>query len=993
MLGAGGFGITYLAFDHQLDGPVAVKEYFPADSAARDDGLSVRATSSMKQDVFAWGLHRFLDEARAVHRFRHPNVVRGHRFLEAHGTAYFVMEYVEGESLKAILDRRGSLPAEEWRRWLDALLKGLAHVHAHDYLHRDIKPANIVVRAEDGEPVLIDFGSARIQHGERTHTQVLTAGYAPIEQYSTGAEQGPPTDIYALAAVSYRVLTGDEVPSAPDRMISDAYEPLAERRTGADRPWLAAIDYGLRLRPGDRPEDLEAWRAALGEDQAATSALSASLPELSKAGGGLQQLEAPESTPHYDDHHRNGREKPPYRRMRRHLWWAVPALFNLLVLGLRIANGPPGEAVSALDHRLPPHRGTVSLGEGIGPQLSETAVLAGGAVDASYLGDDCVGYASESPDLRLDWSGLTESLLFYFVADDDTDDPTLIVRTPNGRWLCNDDSPGDILGLNPGFSLGVTPEGQYDIWVGTRHPTSTLVSGNLFIGYEEDAADGPARLDASLSPHFGTVRLRAGFTPHPNVTEVEAGGPIDASYLGGDCVGFASESPDLRLHWSGSAKSLIVVFAANDDTDDATLIVNMPDGSWLCNDDGPATSLGLNPRIALEAPPEGQYDIWVGAFTEGLPHIPGRLAIGEKRIHRSATGLPAASSGGAGRRSATGPRQRGVAPPAGERSGSREGAPTDVAPSRSGGGTTDPTTPTTHAEARQESSNGRATATTFTRGSHQDDVLHLQGTPTGIQRYEALGRETWSYGLSRVTISTRTRTVLDWSNHGGQLKVSLLPGNNATDATTFTRGSHQDDVLRLQGTPTGIQRYEALGRETWSYGLSRVTISTRTRTVLDWSNHGGQLKVSLLPGNNATDATTFTRGSHQDDVLRLQGTPTDIQRYEALGRETWSYGLSSVTISARTRTVLDWSNHGGQLKVSLLPGNNATDATTLTRGSHQDDVLRLQGTPTDIQHYEALGRETWSYGLSSVTISTRTRTVLDWSNHGGQLKVRLAARE
>ena len=818
VLGAGGFGITYLAFDHQLDGPVAIKEYFPADSAARDDGLSVRATSSMKQDVFAWGLDRFLDEARAVHRFRHPNVVRAHRFLEACGTAYFVMEYVEGESLKAILDRRGGVPAEEWRPWLDALLEGLAHVHAHDYLHRDIKPANIVVRAEDGEPVLIDFGSARGQHRDRTHTQVLTAGYAPIEQYSAGAEQGPPADIYALAAVSYRVLTGDVVPSAPDRMISDDYEPLAERRTGADRAWLAAIDYGLRLRPEDRPEDVEAWRAALDGEQAAASALNASLPELSKAGGGAQVTD-PESTPHCDNHDRHSREKPPDRRMRRHLWWAVPALFNLLVLGLRIANGPPGGAVSALDHRLTPHRGTVSLSEGISPQLSETAVLAGGAVDASYLGGDCVGYASESPDLRLHWSGLTESLLFYFVADDDADDPTLIVRTPNGRWLCNDDSPGDVLGLNPGFSLGVTPEGQYDIWVGTRHPTSTLVSGKLFIGYEEDAADGPARLDTSLSPHFGTVRLRSGFTPHPNVTEVEAGGPIDASYLGGDCVGFASERPDLRLHWSGSAESLIVIFAANDDADDATLIVNMPDGSWLCNDDGPGASLGLNPGIGLEASPEGQYHIWVGAYAEGLPHIPGELVIAEGR------------SGGIGRQSTTGSPRRGVAPPAGERSGNGEGAPMDVATSRSGGSAPDPAASTAHAETRQETGNGRVTATYFTRGSHQDDVLRLQGTPTDIQRYEALGRETWSYGLSRVTISARTRTVLDWSNHDGQLKVRLLPGNNTTDATTFTRGSHQDDVLRLQGTPTDIQRYEALGRETWSYGLSRVTISARTRTV------------------------------------------------------------------------------------------------------------------------------------------------------------------
>lgn len=264
VLGAGGFGITYLAFDHRLDGPVAIKEYFPADLATRGDGWRVSATATTKRDVFAWGLDRFLHEARAIHRFRHPNVVRAHRYLEANGTAYIVMEYIEGESLKAILDRRDRLSAKEWRPWMEALLEGLAHIHADDYLHRDIKPANIVVRAEDDEPVLIDLGSARIQHRDRTHTQVLTAGYAPIEQYSTGAEQGPPADIYALAAVSYRVLTGSAAPSAPDRVLGDDYEPLAARVLNADAGWLAALDRGLAVRPEDRPQDVNAWSKALG---------------------------------------------------------------------------------------------------------------------------------------------------------------------------------------------------------------------------------------------------------------------------------------------------------------------------------------------------------------------------------------------------------------------------------------------------------------------------------------------------------------------------------------------------------------------------------------------------------------------------------------------------------------------------------------------------------------------------------------------------------
>ncbi len=275
VLGAGGFGITYLAFDHRLDGPVAIKEYFPVDLATRSDGGSVSAAAPTNRDLFAWGLDRFLDEARAIHRFRHPNVVRAHRYLEAHGTAYIVMEYVEGESLKAILDRRGRLSAEEWRPWIEGLLEGLAHVHSHDYLHRDIKPANIVVRAEDREPVLIDFGSARVQHRDRTHTQVLTAGYAPIEQYSTGAPQGPPADIYALAAVSYRVLTGGAAPSAPDRVLSDDYGPLANRVLDADAGWLAALDRGLAVRPEDRPPDVNAWSTALGTARASETNSSA----------------------------------------------------------------------------------------------------------------------------------------------------------------------------------------------------------------------------------------------------------------------------------------------------------------------------------------------------------------------------------------------------------------------------------------------------------------------------------------------------------------------------------------------------------------------------------------------------------------------------------------------------------------------------------------------------------------------------------------------
>ena len=150
-----------------------------------------------------------------------------------------------------------------------------------------------------------------------------------------------------------------------------------------------------------------------------------------------------------------------------------------------------------------------------------------------------------------------------------------------------------------------------------------------------------------------------------------------------------------------------------------------------------------------------------------------------------------------------------------------------------------------------------------------------------------------------------------------------MPGRNGTNATTYTRGSHEDDVLRLQGTPTSIDRSAAalLGYETWRYGLSTLRISTRSRQVLEWANHGGNLRVQLMPGRNGTNATTYTRGSHEDDVLRLQGTPTSIDRSAAalLGYETWRYDLSTVRISTQTRQVIEWANHGGNLKVRQVP--------------------------------------------------------------------------
>ena len=267
VLGYGGFGITYLGWNVTLDIPVAIKEYLPTDLATREQDLSVVPQTTQAASDFQWGLERFLDEARTLARFQHPNIVRVHQYFEAHGTAYIAMDYVEGEDLSAYLTRKGTLSEDELKAVLYPLLNGLEVVHRADFLHRDIKPGNIVLRAEDSSPVLLDFGAARQAIGakSRSVTAIVTPGYAPIEQYSSRGRQGAWTDIYALGGVCYRALTGQVPDDATDRMRNDPLIPVSQQCAGqASRGFLSAIDVALSVDEGDRPQSVGAWREVLG---------------------------------------------------------------------------------------------------------------------------------------------------------------------------------------------------------------------------------------------------------------------------------------------------------------------------------------------------------------------------------------------------------------------------------------------------------------------------------------------------------------------------------------------------------------------------------------------------------------------------------------------------------------------------------------------------------------------------------------------------------
>src|SRR5471030_2011261 len=267
IIGHGGFGITYRAFDSQLAKVVAIKEYLPIEFAVRTaDGEVVPRGARFAED-FAWGRDRFLDEARALARFRHPHIVPVLRYFDANGTAYTVMEFEDGRSVAELLRDKGRrLPPDDVRRLAEGILSGLGAVHAQGFLHRDIKPSNIIIR-RDSVPILIDFGAARQAMGGRTRTltSVLTPQYAPIEQYAMDGKQGPWTDIYSAAAVLHHAIAGVPPPEAASRVGHDPYKPLAV--TQADRydlTFLAAIDRGLAFVPTERPQSVEAWRALFG---------------------------------------------------------------------------------------------------------------------------------------------------------------------------------------------------------------------------------------------------------------------------------------------------------------------------------------------------------------------------------------------------------------------------------------------------------------------------------------------------------------------------------------------------------------------------------------------------------------------------------------------------------------------------------------------------------------------------------------------------------
>jgi serine/threonine protein kinase len=285
LIGESACSIVYLGWDHALQRRVAVKEYMPAALAGRLPGSTNVVVGSDRQlDAVKAGMRAFLNEARVLARFDHPALVKIYRFWEENGTAYVVMPYYEGPTLKTTLAELGHVPSEnELRAWLKPILNGVSLLHEGGVWHQNIGPDEILMTPFG--PVLLGFSAAThaIEAMRHTPAAALKPGYAAIEQYGSaaGTTRGPWTDLYALGALIYAAITGTDPPPAADRLTDDRMRPLAVVAAGlySDR-FLAAVDAAMAVQPRRRPTEHAEFRALMGDIEAPEVASLAPAPDL-----------------------------------------------------------------------------------------------------------------------------------------------------------------------------------------------------------------------------------------------------------------------------------------------------------------------------------------------------------------------------------------------------------------------------------------------------------------------------------------------------------------------------------------------------------------------------------------------------------------------------------------------------------------------------------------------------------------------------------------
>lgn len=812
ILGRGGFGIVYQA-RHLKDGSrVAIKEYLPAELAIRIGGY-VQPRTLDCTEPFEGGLQRFSDEAQRIREFTDcPNIVTCQDFFRANGTAYLVMEYEDGISLSELLRLREEqgdpIGQDDLLAVTVPLLQALRHIHSAGVLHRDIKPSNVLVRREDEQPVLIDFGAAKQAVADRTKSLApYTDGYAAIEQVGEG-DLGTWTDVYGIGALMWRMVAGGNPPWSPPnptrvenrasavvRGVPDPLPPAVQLGAGRfSRPILEGIDKALALRESERVQNTDELLSCLQEKEISVHQVSRRPHRGAGWGiaacltiGGVLLLAATginmvSTDPSGVTARFTVETRPTNARVR------LVDSDESYTPGMRLRPGSYQIEVSApgyesrtmqVKHEDSGSRARVTLSRLHSPQRTQPTIERASFAVSTIPINATVSLLDSATPYR---SGMELALGSYMVevsADGYRTRRVLIAHRESSPYSVKlervsqpftvETDPAtaqvELLGVDTAYKPGVSlPPGLYRVKVSE----SDYESATVEVRHE----DSPSNMRIVLKRIAVPPRaIRLVRTAAFNVT---------------------SEPSEARVVLLNSA----IQYRQGMELEFGSYLVEVSANGYV------SRRVSIEHRGSL--PHEIKLDRRPATFTVRSDPPNARIQIVNSKLQyeegmRLSPGLYVIRVLAPGYNSKIMEIDHSYKPTV-----------TSIALERNA---------------------------YLTLGSHQNEVIALHGTPSAVTRIAAAGHKVWHYGSSTVTIDARSESVVSWDD-AGDLKLRPSQESPVARPTHFTVGSHLDDLIQVQGAPSAINRFGAGVRETWHYGRSIVVVDSRTRRVVEIHDTG-----------------------------------------------------------------------------------------------------------------------------------------------------------